>query len=706
MVKTHSTGSLKTGSFIRRDKEESKTVTFLPTEKIEINRQSLSMDAGTINALNPSSEKEVKKKKNYLQINDPVLVNLTSLEDTGRDINKDLNKKTAKKRVIIKRVISKKKSRSKDKSPKRINSKKKINSINRRNSKITAIKKQLKNQYRIFVNKKVHHGERDSIKLPFEIKKNQFLNKDKKVTGILKKTNKNQIKDKLKDEIEMTIVKNVLRTIKNDSQKNSNNHDFQNSEPINSIQFSSTLKKFFVQNKKNPFDTYNSQYHHYFSKTAPIKNQANFLSQQNNSIPIDNKLDSLQKMKRTINNFQSRKKNNSFYDIAPTQYILINNDTNITTNSHYFINKKKTQSVTPEKLSKKWFQSNNITQSPTKKNFGIKFNHRNVNYLFPMSNNTSTDTLSSPHLGVYRSVSPYFFSREKKHLPSREEFEFPKNAGFNQTMPSKKLSSVNEINKKKDKMAMSTYSNAMIFMPSSINDLMLLLIKKMLVYSSKVESLQQKILINNPMFSPEILIRNIKMTSKTFITLHDIVYFSFCFGFKVSDWEAFRLMCYLSKYTLASLEELVIQEKIDEASINVIPSQYFETRRSSVVLNQDKEANVLALSQERPKYYINSSFLFEFLFPSFQFSQAPKMLKKMKRNPHKIHQREYFLIQKILFLTFRKIEEIGIIIHHIRKHSLEKIFQFFSEFNDKSRAKNSKYSPIVNKKNTIEGKLF
>ena len=213
------------------------------------------------------------------------------------------------------------------------------------------------------------------------------------------------------------------------------------------------------------------------------------------------------------------------------------------------------------------------------------------------------------------------------------------------------------------------------WVPSSINDLLLLLFKKILVYSSKIESLKKKIYQNNPNFSVKIIFKEIDREKKAYLTLHDVGYFLHYFGFKVSDWEAFKLMGYLSKYKLATLQELIEEEKINpEAFASILP-KYFGGDKT--------DENVSQLKKEGFKFFVNFegfSSLFKPLDKSFR-PPRPGTQQVNFNSSKGVRESEFYLIRQIILLTFRKLDEMGMVVQYLNEYSSREIYEFICQFN-------------------------
>lgn len=213
------------------------------------------------------------------------------------------------------------------------------------------------------------------------------------------------------------------------------------------------------------------------------------------------------------------------------------------------------------------------------------------------------------------------------------------------------------------------------WIPSSINDLLLLLFKKILVYSSKIESLQKKIHQNNPNFSVKVLFKEIDKERKAFLTPHDIGYFLHYFGFRVSDWEIFKMMGYLSSHRISTLQELILSEGINAGASGIVQSKYFgeNNKLSSLSLAKNNKTKVFINYESFAKLFKP---LDKVLRPNFQKNQLNY------NNTKGIKESEFYLIRQIILLTFRKIDEIGMILQYLRKHPSEDIFELLCRFNE------------------------
>lgn len=220
------------------------------------------------------------------------------------------------------------------------------------------------------------------------------------------------------------------------------------------------------------------------------------------------------------------------------------------------------------------------------------------------------------------------------------------------------------------------FQSTISWIPSSINDLLLLLFKKILVYNSKIESLQKKIHENNPNFSVKVLFKEIDKERKAFLTPHDMGYFLHYFGFRVSDWETFKMMGFLSSHRISTLQELISSEGANAGVSGVVQSKYF---------GENNKLSSLSLAKNsKTKVFINYE-SFSRLFKPMDRSFRPNFQKKPQTNysmAKGIKESEFYLIRQIILLTFRKIDEIGMILQYLRKHPSEDIFELLCRFNE------------------------
>lgn len=214
------------------------------------------------------------------------------------------------------------------------------------------------------------------------------------------------------------------------------------------------------------------------------------------------------------------------------------------------------------------------------------------------------------------------------------------------------------------------------WVPSTIPELLLLLCKKVLVYNSKIDSLQKKIFENNPGFSVKVIFKEVDQERKAFLTPHDMGYFLHYFGFRVSDWEIFKLMGYLSSYKVSTLSELISSEGSGGGASGAVQSKYFGQNGKLSSLSLAKQRNTRVFID-----YESFSRLFRPLDRKFRrdFQRQSKGGGELTRG---VKKNEFYLIRQIILLSFRKLDEIGMILQYLRKHRCEDVFELLCSFNE------------------------
>lgn len=663
LKKTHSHGSLQNAS-PKFDKDGTKFDDWLnPNEKIEKHTVSMEVENYGTNNRYENIELKEREKVNILGGNVDPKQNITSMHETTLQFGakpedpEELPKGTQRNVTKTKTKI------------------RKIEVMEPEQEEVKIIKNHFKNQYRIF-DGNVDYWKNMSKTEVEQVKGEQWRTNGDRLGQIeTKKMYYN--KEGPQKTTKTRVVTRVLKTLQVKPKDSSQDPKKQGQ--------SSILKSYFMKPPTSQTQEMQFYSRRNDSRVEDLKENKQFEFESMENIMRQRSLEQLKNVNRSISNFQPTNKKRATGPPTPNRFYIVNKGSphGLASNDYLYANRPGQES--PEEARRRLLRSqqsgyqwSNEVLDSTLKNFP-KYQNK---YL--TSNHTSYDTLQSPLLRAHRSVSPYATPRALESPARKEKYVFPRASRQNKPLahlPPKQLPLIDELQMTNSNLPLSTYSNAHLHIPSGVNDLLLLLMKKILVYSSKVEGLQTKLLENNPQFNGAELLADINLMNRQFLTLHDMVYFVHCFGFRVSDWEAFRMMCYLSHYTLASLAELIIQENIDETSIKLIPQDYFENKRVSSIIQGDAEPKLLAVTEERPKYYISPADLLELVVPSWKSRAGQSLAGQSRLDQRKVRKREYFLIRQILLLTFRKIEEIGMIIHYIRKYHLSDIFGYLLNFN-------------------------
>jgi hypothetical protein len=255
------------------------------------------------------------------------------------------------------------------------------------------------------------------------------------------------------------------------------------------------------------------------------------------------------------------------------------------------------------------------------------------------------------------------------------------------------LPSVNELNFKPVKAENNSFAfnsihnNSENTLTSTLKNLLILLFKKILVYSSKLSALQIKLKEINPLFDGTEIIKNVDLENKEFLTLHDMAYFMHLYGYQMSDWDSFRMMCFLSKYRLTTLQELIEQEKISEAKEFIV--------KASELKNVDHEKKniqnetVVDLNKRNDSYSIRYHDFLNLFIPLKNYKHFENLEKNKKMSIEDRKRKIYQIVRQIILLSFRKLDEIGAVVRKLRKIETKKIFEYLTQFNNQEFVKKS-----------------
>jgi hypothetical protein len=400
------------------------------------------------------------------------------------------------------------------------------------------------------------------------------------------------------------------------NQRRNSRTDFMDS-PMMKSNLSSGFSLTKLQNSgstvKNKNHVNSRGYHNYINVSVPSQ----YIILQNSHQPSD-----MAFMKRAASVKQSRFMNN----LTPNHYINLTKirQSNLRGNSYH--------------------NSDRGSRSP----------HRSFqNRLSPLTNKHINESFASQQTGnvIKNSFTPMYSNYIESSLPQ-----------------------VNEYGGQEIKF--SQLQSTVSWIPTNVNDLLLLLFKKILVYSSKIDSLQRKIYENNPSFSVKVIFKEMDKERKAYLSLHDMGYFLNYFGFKVSDWEAFKIMGYLSSYRLATLQELIAHEVKTSSNITNIQKKYF---------GDNKNPSLQRKATDNSKnFFINyDSFSRIFKPADKNFRPKPKQMKQLNYNMNKgIRESEFYIIRQIILLTFRKLDEIGMIVQYMKEYSHTEIFELICRHNE------------------------
>jgi hypothetical protein len=131
-------------------------------------------------------------------------------------------------------------------------------------------------------------------------------------------------------------------------------------------------------------------------------------------------------------------------------------------------------------------------------------------------------------------------------------------------------------------------------------------------------------------------------------------------------------MGYLSSYKLNTLEELIAHETKNSKNYANLNSKYFGENQ--------KKSN----QENKNKFYINYE-SFSRIFKPTDKKFRPKQSNKKQLNYNKnkvIRESEFYIIRQIILLTFRKLDEIGMVVQYLKEHPYDQLFELICGFND------------------------
>lgn len=382
----------------------------------------------------------------------------------------------------------------------------------------------------------------------------------------------------------------------------------------------------------------------------------------------------------TINNVNTIT-NNSIQFYHPTQYIMIGK--NNYHQNQFPVDKFRSHSLKNSKLTNKGRPM---------------YNNRARVYTIENTSNNHHSSMAHLNYSPRREKSPFpdahanksnsagrFYQRNTQTFQSKEQNKHAKRETQKDRIPSSShknshldsgLRSVNELSLKPNTsrtQRLTLVKNVGTFTGtfSNLNDLLILLLKKILVYTSKTNALKMKLSKYNPDFNGYSIIREIDSERKGLLTLHDMAYCMHFFWFHLPDWDSFRLMSYLSGYKLATLEELIVQENISRAQELLVDPSRMENMDKSRKKVQNKQ--LIDLPEQNPKYSIEYADFLRLI--TSKTNESPPELPK---GPLRIRENAFQLIRQIILLTFRKIDEVALIIRFLRKHQFAYIFDRLS----------------------------
>lgn len=265
---------------------------------------------------------------------------------------------------------------------------------------------------------------------------------------------------------------------------------------------------------------------------------------------------------------------------------------------------------------------------------------------------------------------PISYSQVRQPRTSIEENQMPPSFSQVHANPSQK-----DLLNTSQTIAASVYMNPepRSFSEEDMEHRLTLLFRKMLVFSSKIDTLKDKIVVNNPSFSSYRLFVRFSGERRTHMDLLGLTDFFRAFNFDFGTIFVEKMMIFLSNYQLdgpSSFAEGTGDE--DAFDGGFVPPRAYESRwnnndingRLSISYGEFKD---LLVTEERNHidWAVND--------------KHPKDINILNT--------EYHLIRQILLLLHRKLTDIGHIVRTLRPYPTEDIFRFLTKFNSPSHVK-------------------
>ena len=234
------------------------------------------------------------------------------------------------------------------------------------------------------------------------------------------------------------------------------------------------------------------------------------------------------------------------------------------------------------------------------------------------------------------------------------------------------------------------------------------LIKKILVFSSKIESLKKKILRQNPSFSAAPLFKEFSSTPDQ-INLEELYLLFQAFGFNLPSLFVYRIMIYLSGYRLEWIQKS--STELLRNSLNKRNSDFIGTKEYTVTnegklaslkrinprspnkaqfqgnnraMNGPHNRNINILQPGKPEKAISFNH-FQALFESIKDLQFQEIKDTPIQQDLLMKEIDYHVIRQIIILKNRMIKDMSIIMKNIQPYGSVEIFSYLLEFNSETR---------------------
>jgi hypothetical protein len=242
-----------------------------------------------------------------------------------------------------------------------------------------------------------------------------------------------------------------------------------------------------------------------------------------------------------------------------------------------------------------------------------------------------------------------------------------------------------------------------------------MLIKKVLVYSSKIESIKKKIIRQNPKFTAISMFEEFSI-DKQRLSLEGLYQLFQAFGFHPPSISIYKIMIFLSNYVLESTQSQIPDSGITQDTLNSslgLPKEYTVTPegRLASIRKMNSEMNHMRGDQvyrpmtqsigqhshptQRNENKTISLGEFRKLFESGSELSSSSMNSRNHTGELRMKEIDYHLIRQIFMLVARMLDDFSKIIRTIQPYGSLEIFSYLLEFNVNSKAPdhNSRANP-------------
>jgi hypothetical protein len=270
------------------------------------------------------------------------------------------------------------------------------------------------------------------------------------------------------------------------------------------------------------------------------------------------------------------------------------------------------------------------------------------------------------------------------------------------------------------------------FSREDMENRLVMLVKKVLVYSSKIESIKKKILRQNPSFT-SIKMFNEFSDNKQTIDLEGLFQLFQAFGFHPPSISIYKIMIFLSNFQLESLQNQNIQNNLQN-QLNNLPKEYTVTREGRLAsirkvnsnpynrfddqhINHNDLFNNQGMSNGGQPMVSNLSQMksislheFRHLFESKTVIDSQELSSNRNNDEVKIKEIDFHLIRQIFMLVARMLDDLSKIIRTMQPYGSLEIFSYLLEFNNITKdstviTNNSQFQNIMKPQDSIDNAI-